>query len=828
VVSLLEISIIMNAQDNNSIRFQVIEASSEHPDYPASQLLLHESKGKGWQSGPNSSFPQHLILQPTLPKDAISFKLSKMHLLMHESKIPQKIEIFLADSEASDGQEFELKREGDNNNNNTPSYRRLGYITLDKNESSNYQARELKSISIGNISVSFIKLLIHACHNVVNLDDKYHNDHEGGINPLCQVGIISIKLFGEVETSTSSTSMLTTIDTKILLPSNASVGIVPLEKGSKTVTRETKTLKCSSGQTTIFNDVQSCLDRLETFKHESAEKEDFDSAAKIKETLLRVRTLFEGYKKFQTDMCIAATDEDYAEASRLKNKRDEARIVVMGSLKEAERFVLALVQEKNSTEKNFHRLEDLSLSAITNGGSEDNSTTLTSMTGRSFPRNQDNRPIICRQQSDVTNNNDSTSNYLNRGFNEIITPDEDGEHPLEGIPDFMNLPLPEEIHKRNGVISTSNTSSDTNTSSDSITKMENIIGLYCTRCLLSKNWVLREAALMKASMILPEKIKELNQQEQSKTDTFMGWWDSFSRGIYAILEKAIDDRIVQVFLTGLLLLDDCITGLEDLDLKQKDVISFLGNIVPNLINKLGDRNSKVVDGAETALTCLAMSKSIGPSYISMLVIKQPLKERNGKSLCGRVGFLRTIINEFGQEGPKVRKILEFLHECGFSHKDLDVRDAAKELSTALVLRDGNVALSMLEDFLSDRQLKEYRSAFAEALKKSRKDIILEGCADNETIGKKKLNCVKIRQSSASSSCDEVLNDRCIQQQQVDAMHGNGNNNNKTIRIENLPQGAEVSDRGDLTPGRKGRGRGRGRGRVRSTFTEEENVGLRRD
>jgi len=91
-----------------------------------------------------------------------------------------------------------------------------------------------------------------------------------------------------------------------------------------------------------------------------------------------------------------------------------------------------------------------------------------------------------------------------------------------------------------------------------------------------------------------------------------------------------------------------------------------------------------------------------------------------------------------------------------------------------------------------------------------------------------LNCVKIRQSSASSSCDEVLNDRCIQQQQVDAMHGNGNNKNKTIRIENLPQGAEVSDRGDLTPGRKGRGRGRGRGRVRSTFTEEENVGLRRD
>jgi len=64
------------------------------------------------------------------------------------------------------------------------SFRKLGHLTLDKNEKSNYTSRELKSVYI-DASLDFLKLVFHA---------PYPNDH----NTFSQVGIINIKCFGTV------------------------------------------------------------------------------------------------------------------------------------------------------------------------------------------------------------------------------------------------------------------------------------------------------------------------------------------------------------------------------------------------------------------------------------------------------------------------------------------------------------------------------------------------------------------------------------------------------------------------------------------------------
>ena len=44
------------------------------------------------------------------------------------------------------------------------SWQRLGYITFDSNERSNWQARELKSAHV-SIVARYIKLTIQQCHN---------------------------------------------------------------------------------------------------------------------------------------------------------------------------------------------------------------------------------------------------------------------------------------------------------------------------------------------------------------------------------------------------------------------------------------------------------------------------------------------------------------------------------------------------------------------------------------------------------------------------------------------------------------------------------------
>jgi len=517
-------------------------------------------------------------------------------------------------------------------------------------------------------------------------------------------------------------------------------------------------------------------------------------------------------------MSCAAASEDYFEASRIKTKRDDARSTVFSALKEAERSVLALVKEDDSGDRKHPSLQDLSLSAITNSGIDVDIPMGMgmgmgmSMSCRSFPRNSsiaiDDRPILSREDPLSENDYLSSTNLIDPIKKKSIPYEEDGKHPLEGVPDFINLPIPEEIHTDNGMLGASLSSSESNRTSDSITKIESIIGIYCARCFLSKNWVLREAALIKTSIIIPEKIKQHQQEQYPETETILVWWESFSRAISTIIRRAVDDRIVQVFLTGLLLLDDCVAKLEEVDATHKYMRSFLKSIVPNLIGKLSDGNYKVAEGAEIALTCLAFSKSVGPTYISMqTMILITTKDKSGRSYCSRLQFLRSIIEEFGEEGPKGPKVMEFIKECGFGHKDADVRDAAKDLSAVLFARDGNIVVSML-DGLSDRQLKEYKTAFAKTVTKCE----LES-GDAIKTSKTRHDTNSTIRSSVSTK-NVKPKDYFPHQQEENYSHRNND-------IEDEPEHGSQTSVGE-TP-IQGRGRGRGRGRVK-LWRSERNIG----
>jgi len=130
--------------------------------YPARELNTHSPHTRGWQSARFCEFPQELGLALTQPG-----RLTQVQLLSHQCKIATKIELYVG---------------------NGPSYadanwRRLGYLSLDDNSRSDYQARELKSVYI-DAAGSFLKLLVHKC---------YMNKH----NIFNQVGVVAINLLGE-------------------------------------------------------------------------------------------------------------------------------------------------------------------------------------------------------------------------------------------------------------------------------------------------------------------------------------------------------------------------------------------------------------------------------------------------------------------------------------------------------------------------------------------------------------------------------------------------------------------------------------------------------
>ena len=144
------------------IRFRVVHSSSEDPVYPSSELNTHIPTTKGWQSLKFCPFPQELGFQ-LIDGDC---KLSQVQILSHQFKIATKIEIYI----------------GQGHDYHSATFRRLGYLSLDSNERSSYQARELKTVYIDQ-SGRFIKLLVH-------------NNHVNKQNMYCQVGIVAVNLLG--------------------------------------------------------------------------------------------------------------------------------------------------------------------------------------------------------------------------------------------------------------------------------------------------------------------------------------------------------------------------------------------------------------------------------------------------------------------------------------------------------------------------------------------------------------------------------------------------------------------------------------------------------
>ena len=461
--------------------------------------------------------------------------------------------------------------------------------------------------------------------------------------------------------------------------------------------------------------------------------QDFDMAAKLKDALTNINKYMIILNETQDAMKHAAEEEDYVSASKLKAKRDGTQVSLFSTFDKAENIAAQGLQyshedederqheqehgqrhghgRKNADNEFALQLDDLSLSTIRRD--QDDPSVLTATTTRQF---LNDRSILPRDDANDFPFFEGVSTIVetsgsNESSNKPSPPriEGKGSHPLEGVPGFEDLPAPEEIKKIEQGLSTSFNQNTSHTSTDSIHKIEALLGEYCTRCLLSKNWSLREAAILKLCM----KLKEVT--ENIKSAVTADWWEPFSRGICLILERAIEDRIVQVFLTGLILLDDCVTEFEVNLASQKDTISLLGNVIMKLVGKLGDSNPKVVEGSETALMSLALSKLIGPMHIGSQVIKlmSVADQKAVKSVTKRCEFLRGLLEEFGPEAPSLKKHLEFIKSFCLGHKDSDARESAKDLSVVLFLRDGNEVLSLLT-FLTDRQAKEYKLAFLNA------------------------------------------------------------------------------------------------------------------
>jgi centrosomal protein CEP104 len=254
-------------------RFKVVHATSEDPDYPASQLNTVNPTTKGWQSVRFCNFPQELLFE-MVDGDVL---ISQIQVLSHQFKISSKIEIFI----------------GSGNSPATATFKRLGYLSLDSNERSDYQARELKTVYI-NKSGTFLKLV---------LNENHPNKH----NIYNQVGIIAVSLIGSDISEAKATPRSSDAPKKAAVKNPYTDITVDMNLDPKTATK---------------------LRQLAEAKSHAIQNEDYLTAKQIKQVESDLKAM--GSRLAQLDLAKseAVEAEDYDLAKEIKDQSDNLRMQI--------------------------------------------------------------------------------------------------------------------------------------------------------------------------------------------------------------------------------------------------------------------------------------------------------------------------------------------------------------------------------------------------------------------------------------------------------------------------------------------------------------------
>jgi centrosomal protein CEP104 len=268
------------------------------------------------------------------------------------------------------------------------------------------------------------------------------------------------------------------------------------------------------------------------------------------------------------------------------------------------------------------------------------------------------------------------------------------------VPGFHELPVPEELQEEQFSISQQS-------------GLLGLLGEYRARCAVSKVFALRDACLVKLRLMLQTASRELPPLFECIPP------------LAALLNQTLDDKIHQVIARSVSLLEDLLRLAASSRLASAATASHLDPLLTKLIHKLEDGNARTRDVALRGVDAFITSPYFGPRVVTSHALRpldrQQLKGHAWRPLVARMRLLRDIVANFGinneETGATTETVMRFPKEHGcFSHSNGDVRDAAKELTTAV---ESVVGVHALEPFMRElrpRQLEEYHAAFETAAK----------------------------------------------------------------------------------------------------------------
>lgn len=111
-------------------------------------------------------------------------------------------------------------------------------------------------------------------------------------------------------------------------------------------------------------------------------------------------------------------------------------------------------------------------------------------------------------------------------------------HPLQGVPQFLELPTPGELSPESRDVATNN-------------GILALLGVYRTQCLFSSNWMLRSAVLQRVRLMLVD---------NSFTSTEEGIGELLNE-LLSIVQVGLEDEVDQVVVSASILAEHILTSL---------------------------------------------------------------------------------------------------------------------------------------------------------------------------------------------------------------------------------------------------------------------------
>ncbi|RNF12207.1 hypothetical protein TraAM80_00489 [Trypanosoma rangeli] len=622
--------------------------SSEDADHPARALCLQGRNSIGWQSDKGCVYPQEL---------GFAFEgeveLNFIRVLSHERKIASRIEFFVAEATDEEIQRGTVKPYSQS------SFRRLGYVCFVSNADNTFGARELKTINIRQKCV-YVKLLISR---------PYHSEY----NIFHQVGIAALTSHGTIRRTHQS------VPTQGICLVGETVE-VPLDEMLPPRSEDFKPLEAvyDNGYE-IDNATARRIGELLLLKEKAVAAEDYDLASALKTCLLNLESVGKELYVLEKQKIEAVEKEDYVSAKALKRQID--------GLREAAYKIPTTVSGGTGNANESNRIEELL--------TKQEPTVMRESTSVELPETHLLPSVI-----DVNTRNSVSFDEIPveaRGFYEIETTENSvdyearnnsgnrGNFSGEFTSVFTEGKEEWEISINRVILGLSGGEAQASVlQGEALTEAgtcEKVFGTYCCACLFGREGSLREAAIR--AIISPDGFAALSTHSSTVMETLFAYMALPSRGL--------SDSVAGVVLACCEALQTIIKHNIPVVPPVPALIPYLKPLIPKLVLRSGDNNSRVREMAESVL--MSFAEVAIELVVSALLIgtgknkKQPVSARVQIS---RMNMLSSLIDCYGINGDGAASlepdtvIPKAVLPC-LQHSNGKVREAASRVLAKLLL-----------------------------------------------------------------------------------------------------------------------------------------------